>query len=163
MQFHEISCLHLLGPFTWRFCYTTTTTIYTIILIITIMIQFRLRIHKKSHFVSPLQQKWHYLQEFCILLSKQYTQFKRRLCPITFFSWKKACREAFHHWSWNFGLPLPPISLDSHQSQIKQDEILDWPHILISLKDNSSFGWIRLITVSHMPIKAEWSGAPPWF
>ena len=124
MQFHEISCIHLLGPFSWRFCYTTTTTIYTIILIITIIIQFRLCIHKKSHFVSPLQQKWHYLQDFCILLSKQYTQLKRRLCPITFFSWKKACREAFHHWSWKFGLPLPPISLDSHQSQIK-DKILD--------------------------------------
>ena len=40
----------------------------------------------------------------------------------------------------NLGLPLSPISLDSNQSQIEQDEILDWPHILISLKDNSSFG-----------------------
>ena len=58
----------------------------------------------------------------------------------------------------NPGLSLPRISLDSHQSEIQQDGILDWP--LISLKDNPSFGWIRLITVSHLPIKAEWLDTP---
>ena len=26
----------------------------------------------------------------------------------------------------NLGLPLPPISLDLHQIQIQQDDILDW-------------------------------------
>ena len=57
-------------------------------------------IHKKVYFFSPLQQKWHYMQQFYILLSKQYTQFKRRLCAITFYNWKKVSGEAFHHWSW---------------------------------------------------------------
>ena len=123
------------------------------------IIQFLLHIHKKVYFFSPLQQKWHYMQQFCILLSKQYTQFKRRLCPITLaiirFAEKFSTKGVR-----NLRLPLPPISLDSHQSQIQQDEILDWPHILISLKDNSSFGWSRLITVGYLPIKAEWTDAP---
>ena len=108
--------------------------------------------HKKVYFFSPLQQKWHYMQQFCILLSKQYTQFKRRLCPIT----EKLTTIGVG----SLGLHLNSISLDSHQSQIKQDEILDWPHTLISLKDNSSYWWIRLITVGHLPIKAEWLDVP---
>ena len=66
------------------------------ITVITI-IQFLPHIYKKkSIFFSQLLQKW----QFCILLSKQYTQFKRRLCPITFYSWKMVCREAFHRWCW---------------------------------------------------------------
>ena len=48
-----------------------------------------IHIHKKVYFFSQLLQKWHYMQQFCILLPKQYTWFKRRLCPITFYSWKK--------------------------------------------------------------------------
>ena len=75
------------------------------------------------------------------MLSKEYTQFKRRLCPITFYNWKKVIDVG------NLGIPLPPISLDSYQSQIKQDQILDWPCILISFKDNTSFGSIGLRTV----------------
>ena len=114
---------------------------------------------KEVYFFSLLQQKWHHVQQFRILLSKQYTQFKRRPCPLTFYSWKKVWGELSTTGVGNLGLCLPPISLDSHQSQIKQDEILDWPHILISFKDNSSFGWIRLIIVGHLPIKAEWIDA----
>ena len=114
---------------------------------------------KEVYFFSLLQQKWHHVQQFCILLSKQYTQFKRRPCALTFYSWK-VWGELSTTGVGNLGLCLPPISLDSHQSQIKQDEILDWPHILISLKDNSSFGWKRVISVSHFSIKAEWLGAP---
>ena len=60
----------------------------------------------------------------------------------------------------NLGLSLPSISLDLHHSQIRQNEILDWPHILIPLKDNLSSGWIRLITVGQLPIKVEWLDAP---
>ena len=81
---------------------------------------------------------------------------KRWLCSITFDSWK-VCENIGVG---NLGLHLPPFSLDSHQSQIQPDKIFDWPHILISLKDNSSFWWIRLITVGHLPIKAEWLDAP---
>ena len=114
--------------------------------------------HKQVYLFSPRQKKWHYMQQFCILLSKQYTQFKRRLCPITFYIRKKVYGANIG--VGNLGLHLPPISLDSHQSQMQQDEILDWPHILIYLKDNSSFGWIRLITVDHFPIKAKWLDAP---
>ena len=55
----------------------------------------------------------------------------------------------------NLLLPLPPKSFDLHETQRQQDEILDWPHIiLISLKENSSTGWIRLksvwIIVAHI-------------
>ena len=48
----------------------------------------------------------------------------------------------------NLGLLLPINYLDLHHTQIHQDEILDWPHVLISLKENSSNGngWIRLKT-----------------
>ena len=35
-------------------------------------------------------------------------------------------------------LLLHPNSPDSHQTQIQEYEILDWPHVLISLKENSS-------------------------
>ena len=62
------------------------------------------------------------MQQLCILLSKQYTQFKRRLYPITFYSWKKVCEDIGVG---NLGLPLPRITLDSHQSQIEHNEILD--------------------------------------
>ena len=99
--------------------------------------------HKKVYFSSPLQQKWHYMQQFCIWLSRQYMQFKRQ----------RSVEKLSTIGVGNLGVPLPSISLDSHQSQIQQDEILDWPHILISLKDNLSSGWIRLITVGHLPIK----------
>ena len=61
---------------------------------------------------------------------------------------KKVCREAFCHWCWQYWAPLA-----SHFSWFT-------PHILISLKDNSSFGSVRLITVDHLPIKAEWLDAP---
>ena len=40
----------------------------------------------------------------------------------------------------NLKLPLPPNSVDSHQTQKLQDEILDWSHILISLKENWLIG-----------------------
>ena len=40
----------------------------------------------------------------------------------------------------NLELPLPSNSLDSHQTKKQQDEILDWPHVSISLKENSSTG-----------------------
>ena len=33
---------------------------------------------------------------------------------------------------------LRPNSPDSHQAQIQEHEILDWPHVLISLKVDSS-------------------------
>ena len=39
---------------------------------------------------------------------------------------------------WNLELILRPNSPDSHQTQIQEYEILDWPHVLISLKENSS-------------------------
>ena len=38
----------------------------------------------------------------------------------------------------NLELFLRPNSPDSHQTQIQEYEILDWPHVLISLKENSS-------------------------
>ena len=38
----------------------------------------------------------------------------------------------------NLELLLCPNSSDSHQTRIQEYEILDWPHILISLKENSS-------------------------
>ena len=63
---------------------------------------------QKEYFVSPLQQKWHCMHQFCILLSKQYTQFKRRLYPITIYGWKKVCGVAFHHWCWQSW--APPVS-----------------------------------------------------
>ena len=34
--------------------------------------------------------------------------------------------------------PPSPICLDLHQTQKQQDEILDWTHVLISLKENLS-------------------------
>ena len=152
-----------MGPFTWWFWHTATTTIYIITLrIIMVIIQFLLHTHtqKKVYLFSPLQQKCYYMQQFCILVSKQYTQFKRWLCAITFYSWN-GYPEKFSTISVvNLRLPLSSISLDSHQSQIQQDETLDWPHIFISLKDNLSFWWIRLITIGHLPIKAEWLDAP---
>ena len=49
----------------------------------------------------------------------------------------------------NLGLPLPPISFDWQQTQGQQDEILDWLHVLISLNENSSTGWIRLKRVNN--------------
>ena len=38
----------------------------------------------------------------------------------------------------NLKLPLPPVSLDSHQTQKQWDEILDWGQVLISFKENLS-------------------------
>ena len=38
----------------------------------------------------------------------------------------------------NLELPLPPNSLDSHQTQ--NNEILDWPHAFTPSKGNSSTG-----------------------
>ena len=38
----------------------------------------------------------------------------------------------------NLKLLLHPNSSDSHQTQIQEDEILDWCHVRISLKENSS-------------------------
>ena len=38
----------------------------------------------------------------------------------------------------NLEFLLHPNSPDSHQTQIQEDEILDWSHILISFKENSS-------------------------
>ena len=38
----------------------------------------------------------------------------------------------------NLDLLLRHNSPDSDQTQIQEDEILDWPHVLISLKKNSS-------------------------
>ena len=38
----------------------------------------------------------------------------------------------------NLELLLRPNSPDSHQTQIQEDEIMDWPHVFISLKENSS-------------------------
>ena len=35
---------------------------------------------------------------------------------------------------------LPPNSLDSDQTQKQKDELLDWPHVLISFKENLSTG-----------------------
>ena len=34
--------------------------------------------------------------------------------------------------------PCLPKSLDSHQTQKQKYELLDWPHVLISFKENSS-------------------------
>ena len=144
----EISCLHLLGLFTWRFWHTTTTTIYTIILIITIIIQFLLHIHKKSPFCLPtLTEVALYATILYHALQAIYT-IQKRLFPITFYSWKKVCGEGFCHWCWQSWAPLA-----SHFSWFT-------PCILISLKDNSSFGSVRLITAGHLPIKAEWLDAP---
>ena len=81
--------------------------------------------HKKVYFFSPLQQKWHYMQQFCILLCEQFTQFKRRLCPTIFYRWRRSAEKLSIIRVCNLGLPLPSISLDSHQSQIQQDEILN--------------------------------------
>ena len=38
----------------------------------------------------------------------------------------------------NIKIFLRPNSPDSHQTQIQEGEILDWPHVLISLKENFS-------------------------
>ena len=40
----------------------------------------------------------------------------------------------------NLELLLPPNSPDSHHTQIEWDVILEWPHVLVSLKENSSTG-----------------------
>ena len=38
----------------------------------------------------------------------------------------------------NIELLLHPNSTDSYQTQTQEYEILDWPHVLVSLKENSS-------------------------
>ena len=52
----------------------------------------------------------------------------------------------------NLGLCLPLDSLDLHHTQRQQGEILDWPYVLISLKENSSnsTGWIRVKTSKNV-------------
>ena len=46
-------------------------------------------------------------------------------------------------------LPLPPDSLDSHQTQKQYDELFSWSHVLISFKENSSTGYIKLKTCDY--------------
>ena len=60
-----------------------------------------------------------------------------RLGPITNYSWKKVWGVVFHHWGYTREscTPLPPNSLGLHQTQKRQDEILDWAWIFISLSN----------------------------
>ena len=50
----------------------------------------------------------------------------------------------------------PPISFDSHHTQSQPDEILNGPHVIVSLKENSSAGrysWNVFVIVA--PHKSE--------
>ena len=47
----------------------------------------------------------------------------------------------------NVKLLLRRSSPDSHETQIQEDETLDWPHALISLKENSRQGKKRVTNI----------------
>ena len=65
------------------------------------------------------------------------TEFQMRLCPATFYSWKKVCEEVFRHMIGNLGLLLPPNSLDLGTPNTKTTR---WN---LGLTPHPQFAWRR--------------------
>ena len=84
---------------------------------------------------------------------RSLTGFKERHCPITYCSSNKVWREAFQHWGYARESPTPHASYFSRfTTQKQQDDILDWPRVLISLSntgnENVSLDWPHLLISS---------------
>ena len=95
---------------------------YKIILIIIIIVSVT---HTQEKFISsPHSNRSGIICHNFVSYSLSNTQFERRLCPITFYSWKKSAENLSTIGVGYLGLPLPNTSLDSHLSRIQQDEIL---------------------------------------